>query len=84
MTYPGGKNGAGVYQAIICQIPPHQVYVEPFLGSGAVMRLKDAEPLPFQMIGHQGGDIFLIVYDKDLHTFPSSLVGSASRLPCSA
>jgi len=38
--YPGGKAGAGVYQAIINQIPPHQVYVEPFLGAGAVMLRK--------------------------------------------
>lgn len=40
MTYPGGKNGAGVYQKIINLMPPHRVYVEPFLGGGAVMRLK--------------------------------------------
>jgi hypothetical protein len=40
MTYPGGKNGAGVYQTIINLMPPHEVYIEPFLGSGAVMRLK--------------------------------------------
>jgi DNA adenine methylase len=40
MPYPGGKNGAGVYQRIINLMPPHAVYVEPFLGSGAVMRLK--------------------------------------------
>lgn len=38
--YPGGKNGAGVYQKLINLIPPHDVYIEPFLGSGAVMRLK--------------------------------------------
>ncbi len=40
MGYPGGKAGAGVYQRIINQIPPHEVYVEPFLGDGAVMRRK--------------------------------------------
>lgn len=40
MTYPGGKNAAGVYQAIINQMPPHRVYVEPFLGGGAVMKRK--------------------------------------------
>lgn len=39
-SYPGGKGQAGVYQAIICQIPPHRVYLEPFLGGGAIMRLK--------------------------------------------
>lgn len=40
MRYPGGKNGAGVYQKIINLIPPHQRYIEPFLGGGAIMRLK--------------------------------------------
>lgn len=40
MPYPGGKNGAGVYQAIINRMPPHRVYIEPFLGGGAIMRLK--------------------------------------------
>lgn len=39
-TYPGGKNGSGVYQAIINLMPPHRIYVEPFLGNGAIMRLK--------------------------------------------
>ncbi|WP_417461676.1 DNA adenine methylase [Kordiimonas sp.] len=36
MPYPGGKNGAGVYQTIINQIPPHETYIEPFVGGGAV------------------------------------------------
>jgi DNA adenine methylase len=40
VTYPGGKNGAGTYHKLINLIPPHEVYIEPFLGSGAVMRLK--------------------------------------------
>jgi hypothetical protein len=40
VTYPGGKNGAGVYQTIISQMPPHEVYIEPFLGGAAIMRLK--------------------------------------------
>lgn len=40
MTYLGGKNGAGVFQQVINQMPPHRIYVEPFLGSGAVFRLK--------------------------------------------
>jgi len=38
--YPGGKNGSGVYQRIINLMPPHRVYIEPFLGGGAVLRLK--------------------------------------------
>lgn len=40
MSYPGGKNGAGVYQKIINLMPPHTVYIEPFLGGGAIMRNK--------------------------------------------
>lgn len=40
MSYPGAKDGSGVHQAIINQMPPHNTYVEPFLGSGAVMRWK--------------------------------------------
>lgn len=40
MVYPGGKSGAGVYQRLINLMPPHRVYVEPFLGGGAVIRLK--------------------------------------------
>lgn len=43
-TYPGGKNGSGVYQFIINQMPPHQTYIEPFLGGGAIMRLKRPAP----------------------------------------
>ena len=39
-TYPGGKGGSGVYQTIINQMPPHRVYIEPFLGSARVMRAK--------------------------------------------
>lgn len=40
MQYPGGKNAAGVYQRIINLMPPHRVYIEPFLGGGTIMRLK--------------------------------------------
>jgi hypothetical protein len=40
MSYPGGKGGAGVYQTIINQQPPHDCYIEPFLGGGSVMLHK--------------------------------------------
>lgn len=40
MRYPGGKNGAGVFQTLINQIPPHAFYIEAFVGSGAVYRQK--------------------------------------------
>jgi DNA adenine methylase len=40
VNYPGGKNGSGVFQTIINLMPPHKVYIEPFLGGGAILRLK--------------------------------------------
>ncbi|MEM1155180.1 MAG: DNA adenine methylase [Pseudomonadota bacterium] len=42
MGYLGAKSGSGVYQAIINLMPPHDTYVELFLGSGAVMQRKPA------------------------------------------
>jgi len=38
--YFGGKSGAGTYQTIINQIPTHDVYFEPFLGMGGILRHK--------------------------------------------
>jgi hypothetical protein len=38
--YPGGKAGDGVYQTIINQIPPHDLYIEPFAGGFAIGRHK--------------------------------------------
>jgi DNA adenine methylase len=40
VSYPGGKNGAGVYQTLINLIPPHETYIETHLGGGAVMKHK--------------------------------------------
>lgn len=69
MRYPGGKSGSGVYQRIISQMPPHQVYIEPFLGSGAVLFRKapalvtrgvDADPRAIEVARYRlaasGGD----------------------------
>lgn len=38
--YPGGKNVNGTYHKIINLIPPHNTYIEPFLGGGAILRNK--------------------------------------------
>ena len=55
MSFVGGKSQSGVLQRIINLIPPHEAYIEPFFGSGAVMRFKkpatvnvgiDLEPRP--------------------------------------
>lgn len=39
-TYPGGKGADGVYQTIINQLPPHDVFISGFLGNCAIMRYK--------------------------------------------
>lgn len=38
MGYPGGKSKT--FHHVINHIPPHKVYIEPFLGSAAVMKAK--------------------------------------------
>lgn len=40
MAWPGGKDGAGVAQRLINEIPPHEVFVSPFLGDCAILRRK--------------------------------------------
>lgn len=42
--YPGAKNGAGMFQQIINQMPPHSDYIETHLGTGAVLRRKRLAP----------------------------------------
>lgn len=40
MAWPGGKDGAGVAQRLINQIPPHDIFISAFLGDCAIMRRK--------------------------------------------
>lgn len=40
VRYPGSKAADGVYHRIIGLMPPHEVYVEAFVGSGAILRRK--------------------------------------------
>lgn len=39
-TYNGGKEGDGTYQKIINLIPLHDMYIEAFIGNGAIYRHK--------------------------------------------
>ena len=40
MSYLGSKGGSGVYQKIIAEMPPHEIYIETHLGGGAIMLRK--------------------------------------------
>lgn len=40
MTYTGGKDGSGVFQRLVNEIPPHDVFVSAFLGDCAILRRK--------------------------------------------
>jgi DNA adenine methylase len=67
MRYFGGKNQSGVFQRIINLIPPHRVYVEPFLGSGAILRLKAPAEISFgvdrllsELALHDRADVHLV------------------------
>lgn len=62
MTYPGGKNGAGVYQAIINQMPPHRRYVEPFVGGGAILLAK--RPAQETHIADLNGEALTAISDE--------------------
>jgi len=39
-SYNGGKESDGTYQKIINLTPPHDIYIEAFLGNGAIIRNK--------------------------------------------
>jgi DNA adenine methylase len=44
MSYFGGKGGAGVFQTLINEIPPHDTYISAFAGMDAVLRaIRPAE-----------------------------------------
>ena len=47
MRYPGGKGAAGVHQAIINNIPPHEVYIETHLGGGNILERKKPAALSY-------------------------------------
>ena len=69
VKYPGGKNGAGVYQQIINRIPPHEVYLEPFLGSGAIMRhLAPAQSaIGVDLVAENGAYIEALPHARFIH-----------------
>lgn len=72
-NYPGGKNQDGVYQLIINQIPPHDLWIEGCAGSAAITRrirpaleryIIEVDPVQVRRLDAElAGDIFVIEGD---------------------
>jgi len=56
MRYPGGKGGAGIHQTIINLMPPHRVYIEPFVGGGNIYARK--RPAQHSIIIDASSEVF--------------------------
>jgi DNA adenine methylase len=68
MNYLGAKRGAGVYQAIISQFPPHDTYIEAFLGTGAIMQRKPPAQRSIAFdLNKECIDSFTCEYPVELH-----------------
>lgn len=70
MSYDGGKGGAGVWQWIINQMPPHTHYIDLFLGNSAVMRRK--RPAEFS-IGIERNGYVIAEHWRD-HGIPGAVI----------
>lgn len=68
MAYFGSKATAGLCQAIIAMMPPHDTYIETHLGGGAIMKRK---PAALQNIGIDLDPEALAAFDCD---YPVELI----------
>ncbi|MCH7882619.1 MAG: hypothetical protein IIB69_13840 [Proteobacteria bacterium] len=86
MGYFGSKGGAGVFQAIIAVMPPHDIYIESHLGGGAIMKNKpraavsigcDINPL---VVKNFGDDVFFKMVCGDARSFIDDFDYAGSRV----
>lgn len=68
MGYLGSKAASGAYQAIIANMPAHELYIEAFLGTGVIFNKK---PQAIRSIGIELDELtlseFRTVYPIELH-----------------
>lgn len=77
LKYPGAKNRLASW--ICSYIPPHQVYLEPYFGSGAVFFNK--EPVKIETINDLDGNV--VNYFKVIREHPEKLVAQLTMTPYS-
>jgi DNA adenine methylase len=77
LKYPGAKNRLATW--IVSHIPPHKVYCEPFLGSGAVFLNK--EPAYNEILNDLDDDIYN--FFKVVRGNPEELCKLIYATPCS-
>ena len=58
----GAKSGAGVFQAICALMPPHDTYIEPFFGSGAIFDRK--APAARSIVLDKAGELLRRLADR--------------------
>lgn len=78
-NYLGAKSGSGVFQAIINLIPPHDTYIELFLGTGAVLSKKEKSP---REIGIDLNDVCINEFRKyhpDVELHNTNAVSSTNK-----
>lgn len=95
MPYPGGKHGAGVYQRLINDIPPHDAYIACFAGHDAIALekkpaklniLMDLDPEPIRWWasadkpGHQAGHRWAALCQDGLAWLSQSVASRATLL----
>ncbi len=74
-TYYGGK--AGMADEIVAMMPPHRVYIEPFLGSGAVLFAK--RPATHEIVNDIDGAV--VAFFRMLRDRPDELARACQLTP---
>lgn len=82
--YNGGKNGDGVYQLIINQIPPHKIWIEACAGSAAITKniCPAAQSFVFEVEPVQASKLKIELNNRAVIFNSNFMDGSIDRLSC--
>lgn len=77
-SYPGGKGASGLCERIIRQMPPHEVYIEPFAGHAAVARRK--LPASLTILNDTDPNVHFWLHRNARNWYPNIEVGALDGL----